>query len=83
LVPILKLIFVFFNEIVQKCVEYCKKHCQKKLEFFKKTQIKYEFLTLENIKIHIKLMFSSKNLIFFWRDSYSIMNVSANFYLKI
>jgi len=41
-----KLIFVYFNEIVQKCVKYCKKIFQKKLEFFNKTQIKYEFLTV-------------------------------------
>ena len=26
MVPIFKLIFVFFNDIVQKCVEYCKKN---------------------------------------------------------
>jgi len=32
-----KLILVFFNEIVQKCVEYCKNIFQKKLEFFNKT----------------------------------------------
>jgi len=30
---------------------------KKKLEFFNKTQIKYEFLTLKNTKIHIKFMF--------------------------
>ena len=33
------------------------KKSQKKLEFFNKTQIKYEFLTIKNIKIHIKFMF--------------------------
>jgi len=32
--PIFKLILVFFNEIVQKYVEYCKNISQKKLEFF-------------------------------------------------
>jgi len=42
---------------MQKCVEYCKIFFQKKLEFFNKTQIKYEFLTVKNIKIHIKSMF--------------------------
>jgi len=40
-----------------KCVEYCKKYSKKKLEFLKKTQIKYEFLTLKNIKIHVQFMF--------------------------
>jgi len=50
----LKLIFVFFNEIVHKCVEYCKKKNPKKIELFNKIKIKYEFLT---IKIHIKFMF--------------------------
>jgi len=29
----------------------------KKIEFFKQTQIKYEFLTVKNINIHIKFMF--------------------------
>jgi len=24
----------FFNEIVQKCIEYCKNHSPKKLDFF-------------------------------------------------
>jgi len=41
---------------VQKYVEYCKKKFPKKLEFFNKTQIKFEFLTVKNIKIHIKFM---------------------------
>jgi len=35
--PYFKLIFVFFNEIVLKCVEYCKNLSQKILEFFNKT----------------------------------------------
>jgi len=35
--PIFKLIFVVFNEIVPKCVEYCKNLSQKILEFFNKT----------------------------------------------
>jgi len=48
LVIIFKLIFVFLNENVHKCVEYCKKSSQKKLEF----------LDLKNIKIYIKIMFS-------------------------
>jgi len=52
LVPIFKLIFVIFDEILQKYVKYCKK-----IEFFNKPQIKYEFLTVKNIKIHIKFMF--------------------------
>jgi len=47
----------FFNKIVQKYVEYCKTNSKKELEFFNKTQIKYEFLTVNNIKIHIKFMF--------------------------
>jgi len=42
---------------MQKCVKYSKKNSQKKLELFNKTQIKYEFLTVNNIKIHIKFMF--------------------------
>jgi len=29
----------------------------KKLEIFNETQIKYEFLTVKNIKIYIKFMF--------------------------
>jgi len=29
----------------------------KKIDFFNKTQIKYEFLTLKHKKIHIKFMF--------------------------
>jgi len=28
---------IFFNQIMQKCVEYCKNLSQKKLEFFSKT----------------------------------------------
>jgi len=70
----------FFNEIVQKCVKYSKNNFQKKLEFFNKTQIKYEFLTLKHIKIHIKFMFLLKNSNFFGRDTYNIMNFSAKFY---
>jgi len=42
----------------------------KKVEFFNKTQIKYEFLTIKNIKIHVLL----KNSKFFRRDSYNSMN---------
>jgi len=34
LVPIFKLIFVFFNKIVQICVEYCKNIFQKKNRIF-------------------------------------------------
>ena len=49
---------------MQKCVEYCKKKFQNKLEFFNWTQVKYEFLTIKNIKIHIKFMFCLKKLIF-------------------
>ena len=56
LVPIFKLIFVFFNEIVQKCEKYCKTISQKN-NFFYKTQIKYETLNINNKKIHIKFMF--------------------------
>ena len=41
---------------MQKSVKYSKKN-PKKIEFFNKTQIKYEFLTVKNIKIHIKFMF--------------------------
>jgi len=36
---------------MHKCVKYCKKF-QKKLEFFNKTQIIYEFLTVKNIKMY-------------------------------
>lgn len=39
------------------CKIFKKKIPKKKIEFFNKTQIKYEFLTLKNIKIHIKFMF--------------------------
>jgi len=46
----------------------------------KKTQIKYEFLTVNNIKIHIKFMFFLKNSEFFWSDSYNILNFSGKFY---
>jgi len=53
-IPIFNLFFVFFKEIVQKCVKYSKKFPKKKEDFFNKTQIKYEFLTLKHIKIHIK-----------------------------
>jgi len=35
--PFFKLILLFVNEIVHKCVEYCKNLSQKKLEFFNKT----------------------------------------------
>ena len=35
-----------------------KKKLQKKIEFFNKIKIIYEFLTVTNIKIHIKFMFS-------------------------
>jgi len=34
-------------------IKYCKNYSQKKIEFFNKTWIKYEFLTTKNIKIHI------------------------------
>jgi len=59
-----------------KRLEYWKKIQKKKLEFFNKTQIKYEFLTVKSIKIDILL---KKNL-FFWRDSYIITNFSEKFY---
>ena len=50
---------------MQKCVKYCKNILKKKIEFFNKTQIKYEFLTINNIKIHVLL----KNYNFF-RESF-------------
>jgi len=43
LVPIFKLIFVFFNEIVQKCVEYCEKKSQKKIDFLTKHKLNINF----------------------------------------
>jgi len=42
---------------MQKYVKYSNKNSQQKLDFFNKTQITYEFLTINNIKIHIKFMF--------------------------
>jgi len=65
---------------MQKCVEYCKKYSQKKLEFFNKAQIKYEFLIVKNIEFHIKFMFCSKILKIFGRGSYNIMYVCGKFY---
>ena len=64
---------------MHKYVEYCKIFSEKNYKFFNKTQIKYAFLIVKNIKIHILL----KNSNFFGRDSYNIMNFSAKFYLKI
>jgi len=49
-VPIFKLVFIFLNEIVQKCVEYCIKNSQKNLEFFNKTHINYNFFNLKKYK---------------------------------
>ena len=62
---------------MQKYVEYCKKSFKKKIEFFNKTKIKYEFLTAKNLKIHILL----KNSNIFRRNSYNIINFSIEFYI--
>ena len=40
-------------KIVQKCVEYCKNIFQKRNYNF---STKYKFLTIKNIKIHIKFI---------------------------
>ena len=42
-------------------------------------KIKYEFLTMKNIKINVLL----KNSNIFWRDFYNIMNCSTKFYSKL
>jgi len=55
-----KINFCIFNEIVQKYVKYCKKKFKKKIEFFKKTQIIYEFLTIKNIKFILNSCFVKK-----------------------
>ena len=43
MVPIFKLIFVFFNDIVQKCVKYCKKNLKNIYNFLTKHKLNMNF----------------------------------------
>jgi len=38
---------------MQKCVEYCKSHSKKKIDFFNKNKLNMIFFTTKHIKIHI------------------------------
>ena len=70
---------------MQKCVKYSKNNSQKKYFFFNKTQIKYEFLTLKHIKIHVLLkhskfyFFFGERFLLYYEFFYKILLKNMNY----